>query len=307
MAIEPRLYHNIDDLDRMEAILIAGRKADNGSFYVHVGDLRWWLYYTLPEDQPWSRIYLWEAEHGETVAWTLFSMADEAFDLFVMPGLHGTPEMYSMLAWSADRMSEILHQAGAARVHKSWNHPEDAALRGALEQLGFSTISDASVHMTRSLDKPIPDGLLPDGYQVRGSKGVEEVELRAAAQHGAFESSIPFDRYVERFINFMRSPVYDLQQDIVVIAPDGRIASFCKLWVDPINRIGNFEPVGTHPDFQRRGLGRAVMLEGLRRLQAWGMTQAILGTGIKNLPAIRLYEEVGFHTEIELLTYARAI
>jgi mycothiol synthase len=307
MTIEPRLYHGIADLDRMEAILIAGRKADNGSFYVHVGDLRWWLYYTLPEDQPWSRIYLWEAEHDETVAWTLFSIADEAFDLFMIPRLHGTPEMYSMLAWSADKMSKTLRQAGAARLHKMWNHPDDAALRGALERLGFSVSSDASVHMTRSLDKPIPEVELPDGYRVRGCKGIEEVESRAAAQHGAFESSIVFDRYVERFINFMRSPVYDPQQDIVVTAPGGRIVSFCKLWLDPINRVGNFEPVGTHPDYQRRGLGRAVMLEGLRRLQAWGMTRAILGTGIKNVPAIRLYEAVGFHTEIELLTYARAI
>jgi len=105
----------------------------------------------------------------------------------------------------------------------------------------------------------------------------------------------------------MRSPVYNPQQDIVVSAPDGRIASFCKLWLDPVNRVGNFEPVGTHPDFQRRGLGRAVMLEGLHRLQAWGMTSAILGTGVKNVPAIRLYEDVGFHIETQLLTYARAI
>jgi ribosomal protein S18 acetylase RimI-like enzyme len=49
------------------------------------------------------------------------------------------------------------------------------------------------------------------------------------------------------------------------------------------------------------------MLEGLRRLQAWKMTRAILGTGIKNEPAIRLYEQVGFHVETQLLPYARAI
>jgi ribosomal protein S18 acetylase RimI-like enzyme len=307
MMIEPRPYRDAADLESMEAILVAGRKADKSSFYVHVGDLRLWLYYTLPEDQPWSRIYLWEAEQGEVVAWTMFSIADEAFDLFVMPELHGKPEMYSMLAWSADRMSEILRQAGVSTVNKMWNHPEDSALRHALEQSGFSISGDASAHMVCPLDKPIPGAALPDGYLARSCRGVEEVELRAAAQHAAFESSIAFDQYVERFLRFMRSPVYDPQQDIVVTAPDGRIVSFCKLWLDSVNRIGNFEPVGTHPDFQRRGLGRAVMLEGLRRLQAWKMTRAILGTGIKNEPAIRLYEQVGFHVETQLLTYARAI
>ena len=305
--IKPRSYREVADLERMEAVLVAGRKADIGSFYVHVGDLRLWLNYTTPEDQPWSRIYLWEAGQGEIVAWTLFSIADQAFDLFMMPELHGKPEMYSMLAWSADRMSETLRQVGVSQVHKSWNHPEDTAMRHALEQLGFLISGDTSVHMVCPLDRLIPGAALPDGYEARGCRGVEEVELRAAAQHAAFESSMAFDQYVERFLRFMRSPVYDPQQDIVVTTPDGRIVSFCKLWLDPVNRTGNFEPVGTHPDFQRRGLGRAVVLEGLRRLQAWGMTRAILGTGIKNEPAIRLYEQVGFHVETQLLTYARAI
>ena len=98
------------------------------------------------------------------------------------------------------------------------------------------------------------------------AKGEPEVEMRARAQYGAFGSSAPFERYLERFRKFMRSPVYDPDLDIVAVAPDGQIGAFCIVWMDPVNRVGLFEPVGTHPDFQRRGLGRAVMLEGLRRL-----------------------------------------
>jgi len=307
MNVEPRLYRKAADLECMEAILVAGRAAQNGCFYVHVGDLRLWLSYTLPEDQPLTRIYLWENEASETVGWTLFSIADEAFDLFVAPELHGEMVMYDMLAWSAGRLSEILQQAGGLQVQKSWNHPGDIKLCRALEKLGFMISGNPSVQMLRSLDDPIPEAALPDGYQVRSCRGIVEVENRAAAQHGAFESSIPLDRYVERFSRFMRSPFYDPQEDVVGTTPDGRIASFCKLWRDPINQVGNFEPVGTHPDFQRRGLGRAVMLEGLRRLRTWEMNQAVLGTGAGYAPAIRHYEGIGFHIETELLTYARAI
>jgi ribosomal protein S18 acetylase RimI-like enzyme len=81
---------------------------------------------------------------------------------------------------------------------------------------------------------------------------------------------------------------------VVAAAPDGQIGAFCIAWPDSVNRVGLFEPVGTHPDFQRKGLGKAVMHEALRRLQACGMRQAIVSTSLDNLPAIKLYEAVGF-------------
>jgi ribosomal protein S18 acetylase RimI-like enzyme len=61
--------------------------------------------------------------------------------------------------------------------------------------------------------------------------------------------------------------------------------------------------VGTHPDFQRKGLGKAVMLDALERLQRLGMRQAIVATGEDNQPAIKLYESVGFCITSRLLYY----
>jgi ribosomal protein S18 acetylase RimI-like enzyme len=129
---------------------------------------------------------------------------------------------------------------------------------------------------------------------VRSSRGLAEVEARARAQYGAFSSSLPFDQYVERFARLMQSPVYSLENDVVAAAQDGRIAAFCITWIDEVNRVGLFEPVGTHPDFQRKGLGRAVMLEALRRLRDAGMEKAIVCTSEHNLAAIKLYENIGF-------------
>jgi hypothetical protein len=39
--VPPRPYRDPADLDRMRALLQAGRKAANGSYYVHIGDLNW--------------------------------------------------------------------------------------------------------------------------------------------------------------------------------------------------------------------------------------------------------------------------
>ncbi|MFW5873500.1 MAG: GNAT family N-acetyltransferase [Bacillota bacterium] len=60
----------------------------------------------------------------------------------------------------------------------------------------------------------------------------------------------------------------------VVESEDGSWAASCIIWYDQELKIGMFEPVGTHPDYLRKGLGRAVILEGLRRLKALGSERA---------------------------------
>ncbi|MCJ7693888.1 MAG: hypothetical protein MUO40_00530, partial [Anaerolineaceae bacterium] len=51
-------------------------------------------------------------------------------------------------------------------------------------------------------------------------------------------------------------------------------ASFCTIWFDDVNRTGNFEPVATVPAHQRKGLSRALLTEGLKRLQKLGALHA---------------------------------
>ena len=53
---------------------------------------------------------------------------------------------------------------------------------------------------------------------------------------------------------------YTPELDIVVVAPDGTFAAYCICWLDPVNKIGEFEPVGTRETFRGKGLGKAVML-----------------------------------------------
>ena len=105
----------------------------------------------------------------------------------------------------------------------------------------------------------------------------------------------------------MGSPVYDHNLDIVAASADGQIGAFCIVWMDALNQVGLFEPVGTHPDFQRKGLGTAVMLEGLRRLQEGGMKQAIVSTFEDNEAAIKLYESMGFRIANRLGTYEKDV
>jgi ribosomal protein S18 acetylase RimI-like enzyme len=103
----------------------------------------------------------------------------------------------------------------------------------------------------------------------------------------------------------MQSSIYVPEHEIFVEAPDGRIAAFCIIWTDSQTKTGLFEPVGTHPDFQGRGLGKSLLFEGLRRLKSEGMNEASVCVHNTNPTAMRLYEAVGFHQIKRLLTYTR--
>ena len=65
------------------------------------------------------------------------------------------------------------------------------------------------------------------------------------------------------------------------------------VWFDEANHAGFFEPVATIAVHRRLGLGKALMLEGFRRLQNMGATAAFLGNDVENVAANRLYESVG--------------
>jgi mycothiol synthase len=305
---EPRPYQDEHDLEAMRHLLVAGRKADNGTYYIHTGDLNWWLYYPPLEGDYWDHIYLWDDPErpGQVLGWALINTHWVGFDVYVQPGLRSSPLALEMYGWTEKQALKIARESGKKTTYVLWILHDDEVLGDHFRQQGYR-LARGYVHFTRTLEEMIPPDQVTRGFLVRECIGEPEVAARARAQYGAFGSDAPFERYLERFRNFMRSPVYDRNLDIVAITLDGQIGAFCIVWIDPINKVGLFEPVGTHPDFQRKGLGKAVMLEGLHRMQAGGMKQAIVSTFEDNLAAIKLYESVGFRVVNQLGTYEKDV
>jgi ribosomal protein S18 acetylase RimI-like enzyme len=71
-----------------------------------------------------------------------------------------------------------------------------------------------------------------------------------------------------------------------------------------INAIDDFEGIltiydtgsGVHPDFRRRGISDAIFRFLLPKLKETGAKQYLLEVFENNVPAVRLYEKIGFHT-----------
>jgi GNAT superfamily N-acetyltransferase len=145
---------------------------------------------------------------------------------------------------------------------------------------------------------------VPEGYRVRT---VEEGDWssRAEAHRSAFHPS----RFSDGVYAFVRStPAYRPDLDCVVEAPDGSIAAYTLAWLDDQNGVGQFEPVGTHADHRRLGLGRAVGLYALRRLREEGATSALVacrGDEAYPIPC-KLYESIGFRECSRSIPFKRA-
>jgi ribosomal protein S18 acetylase RimI-like enzyme len=101
----------------------------------------------------------------------------------------------------------------------------------------------------------------------------------------------------------------DFRDDLVpiVAAPDGALAAYCMSWWDPRSASVEIEPLGTHPDFRRRGLARAIVHEVLRR--AWALRAAsVLVWGTSGNPEAKaLYESAGLRSRRVLRDYRLAI
>jgi mycothiol synthase len=74
---------------------------------------------------------------------------------------------------------------------------------------------------------------------------------------------------------------------------DGRMAGFHWTKVHP-QGTGEVYVVGVDPAEQGSGLGRALTLAGLNHLRDLDLGQAMLYVDENNLPAIRMYEALGF-------------
>ena len=144
--------------------------------------------------------------------------------------------------------------------------------------------------MRRDLAVSLPPSSPPPGTTLRSVQEAD-IEERVAVHRAAFDPS-QFTR--EAYQRLRAAPGYRLDLDVAAVAPDGHLAAYALGWFDPISRIGLFEPVGTHPLLQRQGYGKAVMVEGLRRLRDLGAPVAFLHTGAAAEAAVRLYESVGF-------------
>jgi GNAT superfamily N-acetyltransferase len=142
-----------------------------------------------------------------------------------------------------------------------------------------------------TLDAPLPRGRVPAGFRVSDVEHDEDLaKLHRLLHRGFNHPGEPDPAELPGRRKMQSAPNYRGDLNVVVVAPNGDFVSLCGTWFEPVNRVAMVEPVCTDPDFRALGLGKAAVLEALRRCQELGATVAYVGS---TLP---IYRSVGFKT-----------
>lgn len=294
--MQTRPFKGWEDLRAMQAVCSAKLLASPGRAVAHPGDIAWWVGWPPTPLERLAEVFLLWQEGDEVVGFASLTHDESDLSVFLLPAFADTKA-------AADFEDEALAWATRGDTSVRWvEFEDDAAAVGRWRDRGYRPTDDGYMNLTRALGDVVDADMRDDRVRPVGD---DDVEGRASITHAAFGSPRPFADYAADYARFRASPAYPHGWDLLLRDSDGQAAACCIAWTDPISRAGTFEPVATHPEFHRRGFGKALLLDGLRRFAAAGMTYAIVGVDVDNPGAEALYHSVGFRPDRVLRVYER--
>jgi len=301
--LDKRPYKGDIDLKLLQDFNMAAIAETEGCGYVHPGDIPHRLFNGNKYFDPAEVMTIWEDEKG-IAAWVLASPRHKGYDAQVRPDLRGAGFEREVLEYADERTVKLMRQYNidGDRFHAD-AYQCDRIRSRLLVELGWELEDRGQYILYRTELTEIDEPVLRNGYQIRAARGIEDAKALAKVHAASFGS----EWTPELYRKVMESPGYAPERELVVEAPDGTFAAFTVTWHDQLNRIGYFEPVGTHKDHRRLGLGRAIVLYGMQQMAALGMEFASVATSRSNQAARELYKACGFKPWHELDDYSKLV
>ncbi|MHC4973089.1 MAG: GNAT family N-acetyltransferase [Planctomycetota bacterium] len=283
MRVTARTYDHAADYERVNRFLVRTYGITSG----HVNWLqpRWEYmhYHPLIRGVDLGSIGVWEARgdvigvvHPEHAMGTAYFEIDPEYDALKGEMLRHAEEH---LATSRD---------GVRRL-RVFIDDEDDDFQRVAAAMGYRRGNGREPMSHFPIPAPFPAVPRPPGFRLKSL--AEDNDLRKVDRvfwRGFGHGDEPPDGRIEDRKFMQSAPNYRKDLNIVVEAPDGHFVSYCGMWYEPVHSMAYVEPVATDPDYRRMGLGRAAVLEGVRRCGELGASVACVGT---TLP---FYRSLGF-------------
>ncbi len=175
-------------------------------------------------------------------------------------------------------------------VTEGFKHREEL-----LTKKGYKNKGHHSDIRLRRIDTPIANYQLPNGFHIRAISNTSDYDkiakaIRVVFGHGEWFTGKLLQEMTE-------STYYNKDLDLIVETNNGDLAAFCTFRMDPVSKITQLEPMGTHPRYRKLGLAKSLVLEGLKRSVDHGASLFYIGGSAISPAAAKLYDNTGY-TEI---------
>lgn len=251
---------------------------------------RWHFIATCQSTLPFNQVTIaWETNTGQLAA-VLHPIGDGEIRVHIHPSFR-TPALENEEFACAEQQFAENTEAGKMVIVPVFS--DDTLRQDILSARGFTRQPGWNHHYWRDLPAPLPDTPTPAGYQIRSMGNKKEHPSRSWCSWRAFHSDEPdtnYDGDYSWYRNIQSAPLYRRDLDIVAATGTGEIAAFCTIYYDDYTRSAVTVLVGVAAEHWQRGLGKSVMLEGMKRLTNLGCTR-IFSTA-NEIPADALYHSV---------------
>jgi predicted N-acetyltransferase YhbS len=177
------------------------------------------------------------------------------------------------------------------RYIKAYINDFDQEFEAIVKFRGYNKDDKSARPMTQlKITQPFrPNITLPEGFHLKSlDEDNDLAKLDRVIWRGFDHGEEPPATDYEARKKQQSVPSYRKELNIIVVAPDDNYVAYAGTWFEAKNKYAYVEPVCTDPDYRRRGLGKAAVLEGVRRCGELGARVAYVGS---NQP---FYQSMGF-------------
>lgn len=289
MAISFRVYQHETDYQKVSEFLIKHHQPGNldGNWlepaweYMH--------FHPALDSDSLGKIGIWEKD-DTTVAVVHYEWhLGEAFFQFHPDHRNLRSEM---LDYAENQLTGVSKKDGR-RYLCAYVNDNDAEFTDLVRNRGYQMHPDETRPLYRfEITSPFQSIRLPRGYHLTSlAEDCDWEKLHRVMWRGFDHGDDPpinAEELESRRKMFM-TPKARLDLKIAVVAPSGEFSAFCGMFFEPAGKFAYVEPVATVPEHRRLGLGKAAVLEGIRRCADLGAETAYVGS---DQP---FYQAIGFH------------
>ncbi|MYY08906.1 mycothiol synthase [Streptomyces sp. SID4919] len=193
--------------------------------------------------------------------------------------------------------------AASGKRLRIWAHGGHSAARHLAQVLGLTLFRELRQMRRPLTDLDLPDPVWPQGVTVRTFVPGQDDTAWLAVNAAAFAHHPEQGSLTQRDLDDRKAEPWFDPAGFFLAERDGELVGFHWTKVHAAEGLGEVYVVGVRPGAQGGGLGKALTTVGLRHLAGTGASTAMLYVDADNVPAVRVYERLGFLTHETDLMY----